>query len=147
MDIPFCLLTSPVFLTSLIFFDLGNQFQKKWVLFKMQLGKLLASMHLGCFPIEICSKQIQWGLQSQQQKQMKKLWNMFKINNKDTRTVSTTSFWCIFTVKLEHISYLFLLFTADFEQLDPCWNWTINVQLQWKLSKVDTYRTKTGSLL
>ena len=51
---------------------------------------------------------------------VKKLWNMFKVNNKDTRTMSMTSFWCDFIVKLEHISHLFLLFTADFEQLDPC---------------------------
>ena len=31
----------------------------------------------------------------------------------------------------------------DFVQLDACWNWSINVELQWKLSKADTYRTKT----
>ena len=53
----------------------------------------------------------------------------------------------VFIVKLEHISHLFLVFTVDFEQLDTCWNWTINVQLQWKLSKADTYRTKTRCLL
>ena len=35
----------------------------------------------------------------------------------------------VFTVKLEYISHLFLLFTVDFEQLDACWNWIINVQL------------------
>ena len=58
--------------------------------------------------------------------------------------MSMTSFWCDFIVKLEHISHLFLLFTADFEQLDPCWNWTINVQLQWKLSKADTLGPKQG---
>ena len=69
---------------------------------------------------------------------------MLKVNNKDTRTMSMTSFWCVFIVKLEHISHLFLLFIADFEQLDPYWNWTINVQLEWKLSKAETYKTKTG---
>ena len=58
--------------------------------------------------------------------------------------MSITSFWYVFIVKLEHISHLFLVFTVDFEQLDACWNWTINVQLQWKLYKADTYRTKTG---
>ena len=45
---------------------------------------------------------------------------MFKVNNKDTRTMSMTTFWRVFIVKLEHHSHLFLLFTADFEQLDPC---------------------------
>ena len=29
-------------------------------------------------------------------KTLKKLWNMFKVNNKYTRTRSTTSFWCIY---------------------------------------------------
>ena len=43
---------------------------------------------------------------------------MFKANNKDTRTMSMTSFWYVVIVKLEHISHLFLLFTVMFEQLD-----------------------------
>ena len=43
---------------------------------------------------------------------------MFKANNKDTRTMSMTSFWYVVIVKLEHISHLFLLFTVTFEQLD-----------------------------
>ena len=30
-------------------------------------------------------------------------------------------------VKLKHVSYLFLVFTVAFEQLDACWNWTISV--------------------
>ena len=47
----------------------------------------------------------------------------------------------LFIVNLEHISHLFLMSTVDFEQLVACWNWT-NVQLQGKLSKVDTYVTK-----
>ena len=33
----------------------------------MQQGKSLALKSLGCFLIESCSKQMQWGLQSQQQ--------------------------------------------------------------------------------
>ena len=45
---------------------------------------------------------------------------MFKVNNKDTRTMSITLFWCDFIVELEQTSHLFLLFTADFEQLDSC---------------------------
>ena len=52
---------------------------------------------------------------------------MFKVNNKDTRTMSMTSFWCVFIVKLKHSSHLFLVFTVDFEQLEACWNWTINL--------------------
>ena len=45
---------------------------------------------------------------------------MFKANNKDTRMMSITSFWYVFIVKLEHISYLFLVFAVNFEQLDAC---------------------------
>ena len=45
---------------------------------------------------------------------------MFKANNKDTRTMSMTSFWYVVIVKLEHNSHLFLVFTVNFEQLDAC---------------------------
>ena len=45
---------------------------------------------------------------------------MFKVNNKDTRTMSMISFWYVVIVKLEHISHLFLVFTVKFEQLDAC---------------------------
>ena len=55
---------------------------------------------------------------------------MFKVENKDTKTMSMASLWYLFIVKSEHISHLFLVFTVDFEQLDACWNWTIIVQLQ-----------------
>ena len=37
---------------------------------------------------------------------------MFKVNNKNTRTTSMTSFWCsflVFFVNFEHISHLFLM--------------------------------------
>ena len=45
---------------------------------------------------------------------------MFKANNKDTRTMSMTSFWYVVIVNLENILHLFLVFTVNFEQLDPC---------------------------
>ena len=45
---------------------------------------------------------------------------MFKANNKDTRTLSIMFFSYVVIVKLEHISHLFLEFTANFEQLDAC---------------------------
>ena len=82
-----------------------------------------------CFlmsPLFLTSRNF-WGLQSQQQKQYKKLWKMFKVNNKNTRTTSMTLFWYVFIDKLEHLSYLCLVFTVYFEQLDASWNWTINV--------------------
>ena len=36
-------------------------------------------------------------------------WNMFKVNNKDTRTTPVASFWC-FIVNFGHISHLLLVF-------------------------------------
>ena len=60
---PFCLLNVPTF-PDMNFFDFCDWFQKKWVLFKIQEGKPLASKSLGRFPIEFCSKHIQWGFQS-----------------------------------------------------------------------------------
>ena len=42
-------------------------------------------------------------------KTYKKVWNIIKVDNKDTRTTSLTSFWCLF-VNFEHISHLFLVF-------------------------------------
>ena len=45
---------------------------------------------------------------------------MFKVNNKDTRTMPIMSFWYIVIVKLEHISHLFVPFTVNFAQFDAC---------------------------
>ena len=45
---------------------------------------------------------------------------MFKVNNKDTRTMPIMSFWYNVIVKLEHISHLFVPFTVNFAQLDAC---------------------------
>ena len=46
---------------------------------------------------------------------------MFKVNNKNTRTTSLTSFWC-FQCYFEHISYLFPSATiVDFEQVNFNW--------------------------
>ena len=42
---------------------------------------------------------------------------MLKANNKDTRM---TSFWYVVIVKSELISYIFLVLTVKFEQLDAC---------------------------
>ena len=46
---------------------------------------------------------------------------MFKINNKNTRTMSVTSFW-VFIVNVEQISRIFfLVFIGDFEQVNVGW--------------------------
>ena len=35
-------------------------------------------------------------VQSQQWKHQNNMWNLFKVNNKDTKTTSVTSFWCLY---------------------------------------------------
>ena len=83
---------------------------------------------------------------------------LFKFNNRNSRksyeicselTIKTPErgHWRnfrVFIVNLEHISYLFLMFIVDFEQLAACWNWTSNMQLQWKLSKAESYGNRTS---
>ena len=51
---------------------------------------------------------------------VEKVIKIFKADNKGTRTMSITSFWYVVTVKLEHISHLFLVFPVNFEQLNVC---------------------------
>ena len=42
---------------------------------------------------------------------------MFKVNHKDTRTISFTSLWCLLMVTFEHISHFFLvLFILTFDR-------------------------------
>ena len=36
-------------------------------------------------------------VQSQKWKKQNKMWNLFQVNKKDTRTISLTSFWCLWT--------------------------------------------------
>ena len=48
---------------------------------------------------------------------------MFKVNNKDARTTSMTSFWC-FIVNFEHISQTYFTpssVSVDFEQVNVSW--------------------------
>ena len=56
---------------------------------------------------------------------LEKVWNMLKINNKNIRTMSVSSFW-FFTVNFEHISHLFLVFL-----LFSLWagNWLLGKEL------------------
>ena len=37
---------------------------------------------------------------------LEKMWNVFKVNNKNTRTTSMVLFWCLICVNFEHISHL-----------------------------------------
>ena len=50
-----------------------------------------------------------------------KMWNMFKVNNKNTKTTSLTSSWC-FIGNFEHISHLFSVSIADSEHVNVSWD-------------------------
>ena len=45
---------------------------------------------------------------------------MFKVNNKDTRTMPLASFG-VFIVNFEHISHLVLMFLVNIEQVNADW--------------------------
>ena len=46
--------------------------------------------------------------ESRQLKLQKKVWNVFKVNNKDNSASSLTSSWCLYC--FEQISHLFVVF-------------------------------------
>ena len=75
-------------------FNFFREFEERWNKIRSVVGTWLSKYLLA---------------QSYQCKHKKKVWNMFKASNKDTRTTSITSFWGL-TVKFEHISHLFLVF-------------------------------------
>ena len=55
---------------------------------------------------EYQKKSVSWnGLKSKIEK-WKKVWNILKVNNKNTRTRSLTSFWCLYC-NFEYISHFF----------------------------------------
>ena len=56
-------------------------------------------------------------IQSQQRKYQNNVWNLFNVNNKDIRTTSLTSFWCLYWY-LEEISHNCSgVFIVDTEQV------------------------------
>ena len=46
--------------------------------------------------------------------------NMFKLNIKDTRTTSVTSFWCLYYWLWIYCTLFFSVSTVDFEQVNIC---------------------------
>ena len=74
-----------------------------------------------CLPLNfalnrICIAQLTFTCSNQQWKHQDNGWNLFKVNNKDTRTTSTTSLWCLYywLWKISHIVRLiFSLLTLN----------------------------------
>ena len=56
--------------------------------------------------------------QSQQWKHLNKLWNLFKFNNKDTRT---KSFWCLHCQLWTYFTHFSGVSNFDFEQVNAGW--------------------------
>ena len=52
---------------------------------------------------------------------VKKVWNMFKFNNKNTRTLSLTSFWCFIVNFWSYFTPFSCIFIVDFEQVNVSW--------------------------
>ena len=49
------------------------------------------------------------------------MWNMFIVNNKDIRTTSVTSFWCLYCYLWTHYKLFFNVFIVNFENASVCW--------------------------
>ena len=61
-------------------------------------------------------------VQSQQQKHQKKMYNMFRVNTRDTRTTSIISFWCPYCQLLAYFTPFSRVSIADFEHIFVCWD-------------------------
>ena len=71
-----------------------------------------------CYTIHLLSQHLL--AQSHHWKDKTNVWNLLKVNYKDTRKMSLTLFWCPYTANIRHISYLVLVFLfsiVDFEQV------------------------------
>ena len=52
---------------------------------------------------------------------IKKVWKMFKVNNKDAKTMSVTLFWDLYCKLWTYFTLFPMLFMVDFEQVNVCW--------------------------
>ena len=82
--------------------NLCDIFPTKHFSYSMKSNKLTRSLelvkfHLVFFPRETRMKPSRYLLvRSQQCKNYNNMWNLFKVSNKDTRTTSLTSLWCLY---------------------------------------------------
>ena len=49
-------------------------------------------------------------------------WNLFKVNNKDTRMTSLTSYWCLYCYLWTNFTQCSGVSTVDFEQVNANWD-------------------------
>ena len=50
------------------------------------------------------------------------MWNLFKVNYRDTRTASLTSFWCLYCKLWTYFTPFSSVSNVDFEQANVCWD-------------------------
>ena len=67
------------------------------------------------FPSKHLSVQSKW------LKHLKKTWNMFKVNKKDSRARLLMSLWCLYCYLWTHFTHLSNTSIVEFEQVIICW--------------------------
>ena len=73
------------------------QMNLTWFIYSLSKRIFRQAATLICFSIYISELLLGWYLhvQSQQLKRQISVWRLFKVNSKDIRTTSLTSFWCL----------------------------------------------------
>ena len=66
-------------------------------------------------------------VQSQQWNHQKNNWNLFKIKNTDTRTMSMTSFWCLYCQLWTDFTHCSDIFIFNFEQVNIDWKILLHI--------------------
>ena len=54
-----------------------------------------------------------------------KVWNMFKVNNKDSRMTSMTSFWCLYCWLRTYFTPCSSVSISNFEHVIAGWDWPV----------------------
>ena len=73
-------------------------------------------------------------VQSQQWKHQNNVWNLFKINNDDTRTTSITSFWGLYCYPKAVFTHRSSVSIVDFKQVNS--GWVVLYFPLWKTKKI-----------
>ena len=71
--------------------------------------------------------------ESQEWKHKNNVWNMFKVNNKETRTMSMTSFWFLYCLLWIYFTHCSSVSIVDFEQVNVGWEGKVYLG-PWKTS-------------
>ena len=69
------------------------------------------------------------------------MWNVFKVNNKNTRTMPLASFWCISCYPWTHFTSYSIVSIANFEHAIADWGmkWIRQSVTAWKVSEFEVH--------